>query len=479
MAESRLRSLAEPGAVLLVSCYELGHQPLGLASAAGFLQRAGLRPTLVDLAVERIDDAALRAARFVGISVPMHTALQLGRRVARRVRALNPDAHVCFYGLYAPLHAQYLVGDGADSVLGGECEADLVRLVQSLDGAANAPAAAGARLVKLDFAVPSREELPPLRRYAHLENGDEHRIAGYVEASRGCLHHCRHCPIPAVYGGRLFIVPQEVVLADVRAQVAAGATHMTFGDADFLNGPAHSLRIARALHAEMPHVTFDFTAKVEYLLRHRDLLPELRRLGALFAVTAVESLSDTVLAHLHKGHTREDVFAVIDMVRHAGLTLRPSLLPFTPWSGRADYADLLDWAEREALVDCIDPVQFTIRLLVPPGSLLLASAALRPHLGALDPESLTYAWTHPDTGMDALQQAAARLVEADAATGADPRGTFERLRDLADGVCGTAAAPVLAQGPKRVAGMARRAPAWLAGTERRGRPPRLTEPWFC
>lgn len=467
------RSLAEAGAVLLVSCYELGHQPLGLAMAAGFLERAGYRPALLDVAVEPVADEALRAARFVGISVPMHTALRIGRRITRRLRQINPSCHICFYGLYAPLHEQHLYGEGADSVLGGECEADLVRLVQSLEGAsAGVPERkVGARLEKLDFAVPSRARLPELRRYAHLEIGEEHRIVGYVEASRGCLHHCRHCPIPAVYGGRIFVVPQDVVLADVRAQVEAGATHITFGDADFLNGPVHSLRVVRAVHADMPNVTFDFTAKVEHLLRHRDLLPELRSLGGLFAVTAVESLSDTVLEHLHKGHTRADVFEVFALARRAGLTLRPSLLPFTPWSTRADYVDLLDWAEREQLIDCIDPVQFAIRLLVPPGSLLLDSAAMRPHLGDLDTESLAFAWVHPDPEMDALQIEVARLVENDAAREADAHDTFGRIRALTSGDDSAVVAAVAAQDAHRAAAHLER--------RRRSRTPRLTEPWFC
>ena len=123
---------------------------------------------------------------------------------------------------------------------------------------------------------------------------------GYLEASRGCNHLCRHCPIPPVYGGRFFVVPQDVVLADARRRVDAGAAHLTLGDPDFLNGPRHAVAVARALHAAFPDVSFDFTAKVEHLLKHRALLPELRALGCAFVVSAAESLSDTVLAHLER-----------------------------------------------------------------------------------------------------------------------------------------------------------------------------------
>src|SRR5690606_19975325 len=82
-AETELRA---PGAVLLVSCYELGHQPLALASAAATLREAGLAPAVRDLAVEDLTDDDLARARLVAVSVPMHTAMRLGQRVLDRLR---------------------------------------------------------------------------------------------------------------------------------------------------------------------------------------------------------------------------------------------------------------------------------------------------------------------------------------------------------------------------------------------------------
>src|SRR5260370_16510942 len=95
--------LRECGAILLISCYELGHQPLAAASPLGFLKRAGFAADVLDIAVDPFDDAKVARARFVGISVPMHTALPLGVRVAERVREINPSAIVCFYGFCTPL----------------------------------------------------------------------------------------------------------------------------------------------------------------------------------------------------------------------------------------------------------------------------------------------------------------------------------------------------------------------------------------
>jgi radical SAM superfamily enzyme YgiQ (UPF0313 family) len=477
--------LRAPGGVLLVSCYELGHQPVALGFAAGFLERAGFSPALLDIAVEPFDAARAARARLVAISVPMHTALRLGARVAARVREANPAAHVCLFGLYASLNAPHLLAHGADSVIGGEAEAPLVALAAFLAGEAaqgralradgrwppipgvrTQAAPAPPHLARLDFAAPARAGLPPLERYARLVIAGEERLAGTVEASRGCLHMCRHCPIPPVYGGRFFVVPEEVVLSDIARLVAAGARHVTFGDPDFLNGPTHSLRVVRAMHREFPDVTFDFTAKVEHLLARRALLPELAAAGCVFIVSALESLSDVVLAHLAKGHTRADAIAVIRAVRAAGIALRPSFVAFTPWTTLADYRDALEVVRAEGLVDCVDPVQWAIRLLVPPGSLLLEGPAMRPFLGPLDEAAFTYRWAHPDPRMEALEAEVGAAVERAAREDMAPRATFAEVRRLAARADG-----------RRIQGAAGEdeeddGPAVAAA-------PRLSEPWFC
>jgi radical SAM superfamily enzyme YgiQ (UPF0313 family) len=452
-----------PGAILLVACYELGHQPLAVAWPAAFLERRGYTPAVMDVSVEPFDAERVRRARLVAISVPMHTALRLGVTVARQVRAVNPTCHIAFYGLYATLNAQHLLAGIADSVMSGEIEAALGDLVRRLevDDAPGSPAQPPPVLVKLDFPVPSRASLPSLKKYAHLERNGGLELVGNVEASRGCKHRCRHCPIPSVYGGRFFVVPVDIVLADVQQQVEAGATHVTFGDPDFLNGPGHALAVARALHDAFPSLTFDFTAKIEHLLRHRDRLPELARLGCAFIVSAAESLSNTVLANLDKGHTRGDIEAVVRLTAQAGIALRPTWVAFTPWTTLEDYRDLLDFVETYGLVDAVDPVQFSIRLLVPPGSLLLESAVMRPFLGELVEEQFYHRWSHPDPRMEALHTEVSAVVAGAADCREDAAITFQRVRELADRSAGLGARPITSPDPRRT------------------RPPRLTEPWFC
>lgn len=462
-APVEIATLREPGAVLLISCYELGHQPLGIAWPKAFLERAGYAPVSLDLAIEPWDDTKIRGARLAGISVPMHTALRVGVAAAERIRRTNPQCRIVFFGLYALLNAKYLLEGRADAVLGGEFEQALVALVERLDaGQAPGPTGTPPALERLVFPLPSRVSLPPLTRYVRLSREGRLVPAGYVEASRGCLHQCLHCPIPPIYDGRFVVVPREVVLEDVRRLVAAGAGHITFGDPDFLNGPGHALRLVRALHAEFPDLSYDFTAKIEHLLRHRALLPEFAATGCVFVVSAVESLSDVVLTNLEKGHTRADVPVALDIVRRAGIALRPSFVPFTPWATLDDYLELLDFVEAAGLIDHVDPVQWTIRLLIPPGSALLSRPSIEPFLGALDQARFTYRWTHPDARMDRLHGKLTALVAAASESEEDPAVTFYRVRAVAAEHAGR-------PGPGGV-----RLPP-----PERPIPPRLTEPWFC
>jgi radical SAM superfamily enzyme YgiQ (UPF0313 family) len=455
----------EPGDILLASTYELGHAPHGLALARAFLERAGFRPAALDLSVERLDPERLRRARLVAISVPMHTALRLGIALAARLRAENPAALICFHGLYAPLNADLLVRAGASAVLGGECEEDLVDFVRAAEAREDLGrfvhrGGAAATRRRLDYPVPSRDGLPALAGYARLEGADGVlRVAGYTEATRGCKHRCRHCPIVPVYGGRFFAVPEEVVLEDVARQVASGAEHVTFGDPDFLNGPAHALRIARALHARHPRVTFDFTAKIEHLVRHGAEVAELAGLGAVFVTSAVESLSDRVLEKLAKGHTRADALLAFELCAAAGLPMRPSLVPFTPWATLEDYLDLLEVFEARGLLTHMDPVQLSIRLLVPPGSLLEGEPGVV--WGGLDEEALTWRWAHLDPRMDALQARVAAEAEAGEAKGETPLATIARVKALALAAAGLPHDHVRTLSPDQ------------------RRVPRLTHAWFC
>ncbi len=407
--------------VLLLSTYDLGHQPFGLASPAAWLAARGHDVACADLCVERLPAEAVRDAGLIAFFLPMHTATRLAMPVIERVRRLNPSAHLCCYGLYAPLNESYLRKLGVETILGGEFEPGLVALAEGRKPESTIS------LDRLQFLTPRRDDLPPFEEYARLRVDGLAKRAGYTEASRGCKHLCRHCPVVPVYQGNFRVVQQEVVLQDIRQQVAAGAEHITFGDPDFFNGPAHAMRIVEALHQEFPALTYDATIKIEHLLKQRHLLPRLRETGCLFVTSAVESVDDAVLAKLDKGHTRADFIEVVREFRAAGLTLAPTFIPFTPWTTRESYADLLQVLLDLDLAEHVAPVQLALRLLVPRGSRLLELEDIQSVVTGFDEPALLYRWKHSDPEVDALAEQALRI----AALPAPRREAFRHLWALA------------------------------------------------
>jgi radical SAM superfamily enzyme YgiQ (UPF0313 family) len=450
---------------LLISTYEMGRQPFGLASAAAWLRAAGWDVECVDVAKEKLRQERVAAADLIGFHLPMHTATRLAAPILAAARRSNGSARICAFGLYAPLNTEWLHSLGADAVFGGEFEEDLAAFAASAGGTQSPPGpqskSSSRALPKIHFLVPDRSGLPPLSKYAALQlPGGGRRLAGYTEASRGCRHLCRHCPVVPIYEGQFRIVQPEVVLADVENQIGAGAEHITFGDPDFFNGPTHAMRIVHALHAKYPDVSYDVTIKVEHLLRHRNLLPQLAATGCAFVTSAVESIDDRVLALLDKGHTRADFFQAVALCRAAGVTPAPTFVAFHPWLTLASYCDLLDTIDELDLVEHVAPIQLAIRLLVPEGSRLLALDEMRTHLGAFDPATLAYRWTHPDPRVDALQREVIALVGRRLTD--DRRTVFDEVSPLAHE---RADVP-----PRRVESRPARDRATV---------PYLNEPWYC
>ena len=442
--------------VLLISTYDLGRQPFGLASPAAWLRRAGQEVASCDLSREPLSEEHVGRAALAAVYLPMHTATRLALPVIDRLRACRPDLPICAYGLYAPLNAEILRDHGVTTIIGPEAEEELVNLALTsphLHISTSQHLQIPPSVPRLAFVPPDRAGLPSLERYAKLRMPDgTERVTGATEATRGCKHRCRHCPIVPIYDGQFRVVPLNVVLADIDQQIAHGAQHITFSDPDFFNGPTHARRIVEAVHASHPTLTYDVTIKVEHLLRHRELLPTLVETGCLFVTSAVESVDDDVLARLEKQHTRADFLTAAGLLRAIGLTMAPTFVAFTPWTTRESFNELLDVVEDLELIEHVPPVQWTLRLLITEGSRLLELEEVRRLVDPFSARTLTYPWRHPEPDVDALQARLSSLV------GTRAHGSrselFERIRKIS-GVSGSK--PLIA----------------------RAAIPYLDEPWYC
>ncbi len=446
--------------VLLISTYELGHQPLGLASAAAALRAAGHDVRTLDVAVEPLAAAAIRDVDLVAISVPMHTAARIGLQVAEAIRQANIGARLVCFGLYASPLAEHL-GHHAIEVIGGEYETGLVEVAEqvaehrtgAVTGAGGAPS-----LLRQQYPVPDRRGLPALDEYARVRRADGEHLAGYVEATRGCAHTCKHCPITPVYGGALRLVQRDTVYADIAQQVEAGAQHITFGDPDFLNAVPHSLASLEEAHRRWPALTFDVTVKVEHLVEHAYVLSRLRAFGVIWITSAFESCNNAILERLDKGHTVEEMRQALRLTSAAGLPVRPTWVAFTPWTTLDDVIEMFDFIGEQRLQRAVQPVQYGLRLLLPPGSPLNDVLAAEGRLGPFENALLTYTWTALDPRVDALQAGLASMAEAAAEANEDAAVTFERARTAAYAVAGRPGPAVRDAGPDV---------------------PGLTESWFC
>jgi radical SAM superfamily enzyme YgiQ (UPF0313 family) len=457
--------------IVLISTYELGRQPFGLASPAAWLRKRGHSVVCMDLARQALNEPAIKEADLIAIYLPMHTATRLAAQILPGLRAHNPTAQFCCYGLYAPMNETYLRSLGVSTILGGEFENGLVHLAERLSRSNESNGNGVHRstpqeeslisLERLKFEVPDRSGMPALQKYAHLIiPGDGYRIVGSTEASRGCKHLCRHCPIVPVYNGVFRIVPREIVLEDVRRQVAAGAQHISFGDPDFFNGIGHAIPLVEQFHREFPNVTYDVTIKIEHLRKYQEHLPKLKETGCLFVISAVESVNDIFLAALEKGHTRADFLQVAATFRSLGLTLHPTFVPFSPWTTVENYLDLLRVLYEKQLTENVAPIQLGIRLLIPAGSRMLELEEISRAIGPFDPQSLVHPWRHGDSRVDALSEAVQEIAAAADRDKLSRTMAFERIWIAAH----------------RAAGIA---PPALWHAQNAQAVPFLSEPWYC
>lgn len=397
--------------VLLVSTYESGFQSLGITVAAAHLLAANVDTEALDLSVSPTPPTEeLSRHDLVGFHLPMFHSVPAAVRVASRIREQERRPKIFFYGLYADLFRQKLLARYADYILGTDWEEQIVPMV--MQGAVDPS------LVQLgqsgfvrqrQYRAPERQVLPHLGNYAKLIDDGAQVLAAAAEATRGCAHHCTHCPIPPVYGGKVTVIPEEVVLADIENLVTMGARHISFIDPDFLNVPRHSLAVVQAIHVRYPFVTYDFVAKITHFRRHERYVRELAKLGLKFVLTAMEFNDNEVLDILKKKHDTEDLDWSIALFRELGVHLKPTFVMINPWAEVEDIMELLEFIETRGLIEAVDPVQYKIRLLLFNNSPLLDSVGLYASLGA---EGDYYTeWSHRNPVVESLHREICALVD--------------------------------------------------------------------
>lgn len=407
--------------ILLVSNFEGVYQPQTVATATTPLLEEGFRVSVLDTYVEGIKSEYFAEPNLVAISVPLFDSINSAVEVAKRVRETNSDAHITFFGQHATIQSSRLAGKYGDTCVVGEWEEPLLGLARHIYG--NLPlhevpgVVTGTQLQLVNgqtwypymprnhFRLPSRCLLPSLDKYP-LHQVDKlcggKQVVGATEIARGCHHKCLYCSVFAAYGGKVLLIPEDLIVEDVGNLVKGGMTHLTFIDADFFNAKHHGIKILRRLHTEFPELTYDFTTRVDHIRENKEYIREMEGLGVRFITSALEFPSQVVLDAVAKQASLEDIEGAVAFMRSTEIKLNPTFIMFNPWISLEDLMRFRTFVESNELDEIIDPVQYETRLYLYKGSPLLQLPSVQGLV--LTEREFHYDWKHPDPLVDELYE---------------------------------------------------------------------------
>ena len=372
--------------VLLTSFYDLGKQPKIIAEIVDKYRTDDIQFDIVDFSVNN-PDIKIHEYDALGIYASMHTATVLSIEFLKNKTL---PSKVFTFGLYGPVLEDFNSSiKYISNIENGELDS-FFELKKKTS-------------FSLKNNIPNRDILPDISNYAHLVNGSENFIAGSVETTYGCKHSCTHCPIPISFNGSFKTYNLEKILVDVENQVISGAKHISFNDPDFFNGPIHALKVLKNLNTKFPDVTYDSTIKVEHIIKYEKYFKELSSLNMIFVISAFETTNNEVLRILDKNHTNKDLVNAIEISQQNNIDIRPTWMPFSPWTRKNDLIDIIKLIENYKLRETVDPIQLTIKLLIPKHSLILQKSEIKEYLNNYDKNSLSYLWDYRDEEVNELQ----------------------------------------------------------------------------
>ena len=372
--------------ILLTSFYDLGKQPKIIAEIVDRYNSAEIDFDFFDFSVED-QNIDLENYDVLGIYAPMHTATILSIEYIKDKKLPNK---MFTFGLYGSVLEDF----NSSIRYIKDIESDELALFLEINDD---------HQFSLKNNIPNRQIFPDISNYAHLVDGSNNLIAGSVETTYGCKHSCTHCPVPISFNGTFKTYSLEKIVSDVENQVNQGAKHISFNDPDFFNGPIHALKILESLNEKFPSITYDSTIKVEHILKYKKYFKELSSLNMVFVISAFETTNDLVLSILEKNHTSNDLNNSIEISQDFGIDIRPTWMPFSPWTELNDLSNIVKLIEKYELRETVDPIQLTIKLLIPKHSLIIKKPEINKYLGNYEKNSLSFKWEYENNDVEKLQ----------------------------------------------------------------------------
>ena len=372
--------------ILLTSFYDLGKQPKIIAEIVDRYNSAEIDFDFFDFSVED-QNKDLENYDVLGIYAPMHTATILSIEYIKDKKLPNK---MFTFGLYGSVLEDF----NSSIRYIKDIESDELALFLEINDD---------HQFSLKNNIPNRQIFPDISNYAHLVDGSNNIIAGSVETTYGCKHSCTHCPVPISFNGTFKTYSLEKIISDVENQVNQGAKHISFNDPDFFNGPIHALKILESLNKKFPTITYDSTIKVEHIIKYKKYFKELSSLNMVFVISAFETTNDLVLSILEKNHTSNDLNTSIEISQDFGIDVRPTWMPFSPWTELNDLSNIVNLIEKYKLRETVDPIQLTIKLLIPKHSLIIKKPEINKYLGNYEKNSLSFKWDYENNDVEKLQ----------------------------------------------------------------------------
>tara|TARA_X000001036_G_scaffold170380_1_gene161192 strand:- start:5488 stop:6831 length:1344 start_codon:yes stop_codon:yes gene_type:complete len=372
--------------ILLTSFYDLGKQPKIIAEIVDRYNSSEIDFDFFDFSVED-QNIDLENYDVLGIYAPMHTATILSIEYIKDKKLPNK---MFTFGLYGSVLEDF----NSSIRYIKDIESDELALFLEINDD---------HQFSLKNNIPNRQIFPDISNYAHLVDGSNNLIAGSVETTYGCKHSCTHCPVPISFNGSFKTYSLEKIVSDVENQVKQGAKHISFNDPDFFNGPIHALKILESLNEKFPSITYDSTIKVEHIIKYKKYFKELSSLNMVFVISAFETTNDLVLSILEKNHTSNDLNNSIEISQDFGIDIRPTWMPFSPWTELNDLSNIVKLIEKYELRETVDPIQLTIKLLIPKHSLIIKKPEINKYLGNYEKNSLSFKWEYENNDVEKLQ----------------------------------------------------------------------------
>ena len=472
--------------VLLISTYELGHQPFGLASATAWLRRAGFQVACVDASLDPVEDRALASAAVVGVSLSMHTATRLAMPLIRRIRRVNPGCRLCCFGLYAPLNEALLRAEGVDvgpwaRVRSGLGRSGAVAAGQGLRACQGRRARDSHPSPRLHPPRPvpaatARPLCPPSYR-RRVPRRRLHRGVARLQAPLPSLSRSSRCT-----SGDFRLVPRTSCWRTCAQQVDAGAQHLTFGDPDFFNGRTHATSVIASSPRRSLASPTTSPSRWSTWCGTSPAPAELRGPAACSSRAPSRRSTIECSAATGKGHTRADFEAGgRRLPGRPALSLSPTFVAFTPWTSFPwRISSSRSHRSPRARASMSRPSNWRSGSSSPTGRFCSAWTTLRRAPGAVRPRALVYPWTSQKPDVDVLQDEVRRWLARGRARRARKCSTRSAVAARHAGV-GRSSSFAPSANLEVCATPGHTAPARenTAPTRASATVPYLEEPWYC